>query len=622
MGIQKAILRQVARFFAVLVVVVMVVPAFTVFINPPDTGVASAANGRVLIETEMQVGGLGSVQGGGYVTWKFYDSAATELRKLLLDKYDGAVNKWSGKNEIQRDGKLQDWEISYWIGNEGDVEMNMKKVLPNWYFWGVKGGPTPGGFQPRHNKDNPISSEDCVGLIDAAATDTGPASIYWLFDMPAEVESPKKFNMQDQSLLWAAYHPLDRNIGDDYYNKSLSGIYDVRFKHTHYMLGLQSIYDPNMGSGSLLAVRTPIAEILWYDYAGKMPAKGSNSINPSLKNTATFSNFAFLENPAILFVFVFILTEIVLWIINKLFERYREKAQEKTDNRKLWKRKLTLHLLIYIFFILLWVFYFFPGMGFLFLGGLFIWVYGITISVFCILLTKFYYDKRLDSIKEEIRIPPPPVYIPPQPAPQPQPIHVHVMLGQQQPGSGQTQVMVSTQQPQGQQPVGQQPGQNVPLQQPALPQQGPPQQGSGQSQMQAGSPAAGGAPRTGASVAGASAPPGQAGAPSQSGSQGMSPPVPGQAPGGQPAATPPQPARTPASTPQQQPYRTPPTPQPQPQALQPAPSPPAAPRKQPETGDPLEYEPARPPGVKSQKKPLPPQQPARQKDDEPPPPED
>lgn len=414
---------RVAFFFVLMVVFIapLTAPLSNLFQTQDEfqNGTALASSDKIVIETEVQVSGLGKMQGGGYITWKFSGSAATELRTLILNRYDGIVKPGSNPPESRRDDTLQDYEVDAFIGNGKDVEKTLQSGLAEWNYWGVK---RTGGFQPAYSKQTPITPEDCAGLIGTGRTSNENIIIYWIFDITSTMEEEEvNFRMHDQKLLWAIYKPLELNHGDDHYNNSIAK-YSVTFKHTEYILGLQSIYNPDIADGTMWAVRTPIAELVWYEY----PAK-----KPESSGTGTFSMFNFIENGAILFVFIFILSEITFWIIDRIYQKYREKAMEKTDDRVLWKKKFIVHLAFYLMFIFLWVFYFFPGLGFIFIGGLFLWFYGITISVVSCVISKIYYDRRLEKIPVKRYTPPqiPQPVIQPAPVQQtPTPIHLHVTV--------------------------------------------------------------------------------------------------------------------------------------------------------------------------------------------------
>lgn len=388
--------------------------------QPGGTTTAGAASGKIHIETEIQMQGLDRSEGGGYVTWKIFGPAATELRSLIISKYDGIYRP--GTSQALRDGTIQDYEADAFIGNEGDVEQALKVfVRGGWEFWGVKEG---GGYRPLHDENKPISPEDCEGIIGATASSTDDIMVSWYFDLNKQIQGNYEFYLKDQFFLYGLYQPFHVSAATDYANLSIRN-YDVHFFHTQYQIGLQDLHDVDTGGGTMYCIRTPLGEIIKWDFEAS---------NPRPTNRAAFSTYYPLENPTFLFVFLFVLTEVTLYIVNRIYLKYRERAIEKTTERKYWKRALGIHAIVYLMFILFWVFYFFPGLGFVFIGGIFIWIWGIVSMIVSIAAVKVGYDKRLAKIKEEPVIPPPqPRHFPPPeprpaPPPQQQPVVVNVMV--------------------------------------------------------------------------------------------------------------------------------------------------------------------------------------------------
>jgi hypothetical protein len=191
---------------------------------------------------------------------------------------------------------------------------------------------------------------------------------------------------------------------------------ELRTGHVDYIVGVASFSNPNVNERYPHIIRLLGGEVLIYS------ANYRSSSIPA--DQLTYDSFNAIENPAILFIIMFICVWFMVSLPNRFYSDYKLSHEPKTRYQA--DKILWLHWMGRIFIILTLLFYFFPtmfaGIGLnVFIGGGAMIVISIVFLVTISLTSKFLYDRKISQIPisekpveaapeaAALPVPPPPV---------------------------------------------------------------------------------------------------------------------------------------------------------------------------------------------------------------------
>ncbi len=374
--------------------------------------------GYTQCDTSLQMLPISRDIGGGTVHWRITGEEAQTLRWLILDRLDNATIQGTLPNQTERGrqiGVIDDYEVNAFVGYansflqyyiEGQQIMQVNES---------KTGDKPNPFEPLgteryrdgaaiyyegvHITHSALSNSnihgDTDGLIGRTLASTDTIDIYMTIKMDFG-QKAAEIVLSDPVLLRAPFEALAKyqyNISSGEYELVDNVEYRGNGVLNHYTIniGFESYSYPNVQKGSIWMLRTPAGEVVSYSIeiqSGQAP-----------EETIMHSNFDILENPQILFVIVVIFgylsvafpTHFYLTYRNAYPKRYRMEAQKIRWLQ--WTGR--------IFLILLLIFYFIPIIGPIYFSGPIMIGMGIIFVIISAALSKFTYEKAIESIPKE-----------------------------------------------------------------------------------------------------------------------------------------------------------------------------------------------------------------------------
>jgi hypothetical protein len=348
-------------------------------------GVEAQAENRVLIRTDYEMLGFGSLHGGGHLTYELYGQAAGDLRRAVLATYDGSI---SGVNNSLIDP--EELKMNEQTGYIAAIET----LLANTQFFA---GST-NRFEPLHEGQGELVTADAQGFVEVqniVSDDSTPVRIYLYFDATSDYTGD--FTLLGPEFIRGLFNPV---IGTNLIHMAQ---YQFQYKHTDYRISMSSIYSPDLSEGSMFLARTPAGEVttfnVYFSYDG---------VNIPTTEVASYSPFHFLENPQVLFIMVFICCYLISYVPTKMYVNYKYAYPRKFRHRA--KKVLWLHIGNKLLILLLLLFYFFPTMfAFIsrnfFINGIAMWILSIILTVGIGAGAKIIYDKKTAEIPQEYAVP-------------------------------------------------------------------------------------------------------------------------------------------------------------------------------------------------------------------------
>ena len=375
--------RSSALVLAIAMAVILSVP----FV--PMNAEAQMATDMVTITTDYELLGFSDLHGGGHLTYELTGQAAGDLRRAVLDRYDGLITGTANGRIDPAELKMNEQ-----TGYIADVESSLATTS----FFSA----TTNRYEPLHEGQGEDITADAQGFYEVTnigADDSTPIRIYLYFDATRMSMTELNFALLSRDLVSALYSPFTNSSSGAITSSDIRvNDYTFRYKHTDYRICVGSLSGQSLTTegGTMHVVRTPAGEISTYTV--------TFDYNDRIMDEADYHPFSFLESPQVLFVLVFICTYLISTMPTRMYANYKYAYPRRFRHKAL---KITwLHITSKLTILLLILFYFFPTLfAFIspsfFMSGLFIWLMGIGLAVTFSVLAKVLYDKLANNIPED-----------------------------------------------------------------------------------------------------------------------------------------------------------------------------------------------------------------------------
>jgi hypothetical protein len=363
----------------------------TIFCMPiiPYNAEAQTSQDMVIIKTDYQMLGVTELNGGGHLTYELRGQAAGDLRRAVLDTYDGM---FAGTTPGLIDSReLRFDSQSGYIGRmESYLETRSLEFFAGYTI----------SFAPLHKmEDISVDATGFTTVTDIANDNFTPIRIFLYFNSGSYNIPSYDFPLMTSAFIDALYDPSILNQSSLNLND-----YTFSYKHTDYRVSAGSFQSLDLDTGKIQIVRTPAGEIVSYSATFQY-----NELPEVLLDTASFKSFDFFENPQMLFALVFICGFVMSTMPTRMYASYKFAYPRKFRHKAL--KIKWLHISSKLMIIVLILIYFFPTMfGFIspkiFLGGIVTWILCIAFAVTFAVLAKVLYDRKIEALaKEQLETP-------------------------------------------------------------------------------------------------------------------------------------------------------------------------------------------------------------------------
>lgn len=244
-------------------------------------------NGDMRIDIKMVASGLNSVDGSGSFKMTYTGDSATSLRAHIIASYDD--------NE---DGLLDPGEASAFLAALSDS-------LVGGLVWGIAIDSTT-DFD---NASDNFVRDHMDGVVYTEINSTMDVSLWMDFEASGGGSS---------KLMQLSRSPVDTfseavMVVTGYHHGGT-----MTLKSRLIMVGVGSFTNPDLVSGKISELRTPMGTVVWYSYHGGMLLDGE-----PVDETLTFERFSILENQQIAFVVLLIGIVMIIRQPMKRFAKYK-----------------------------------------------------------------------------------------------------------------------------------------------------------------------------------------------------------------------------------------------------------------------------------------------------------
>ena len=246
-----------------------------------------AEHGDMRVDVEMTSSGLNSVDGSGSFVLTYSGPAAVSLRENLMAEFN------------QNDDMLLD------PGEAGVFLMALADALKGELVWGlaidgVTDFDNASDNMVRDHLDGVVytdvnSSSDVVVSMDFDASGGGSSKLMQLSRFPVATFSDAMASVTGYS------HEGSMTI-----------------KSRLIMVGVGSFTNPDLLSGKISELRTPLGTVVWYSYHGSILVDGE-----IVDETLTYERFSIVENQQIAFVVVLVGIVMIIRQPMKRFQKYK-----------------------------------------------------------------------------------------------------------------------------------------------------------------------------------------------------------------------------------------------------------------------------------------------------------
>jgi hypothetical protein len=276
----------------------------------------------LLIDSEMSITSLDTLEGSGKVSITLYGTAATELRGQLISKYD-----LPPQNQVLDTAEARQFLVDFCNGVVGRT------------YWGITVKDT--------TNFSAVSESYIVGHTSGLAGTTISAEEPLQFS--TSIEGSGTGSSKIVQIAQGAYDtfiiPLETSA-DYVFNHTV----EVRAKITTN--GIGTFTKPSLNDGKVSALRLPWGVIEWYSYNGEGNVMGASA------DTMTYETLSLLDSQLISFLVLFFGCFFILRTPARRFDKYEKLHPRKF--RKYAKPLTSVRLSAYILTAVLAILYFAP----------------------------------------------------------------------------------------------------------------------------------------------------------------------------------------------------------------------------------------------------------------------
>ena len=244
-------------------------------------------HGDMRVDVEMVSSGVNSVDGSGSFRLMYSGDAAISLREHVLAAFN------------TNDDDLLD------PGEADGFLLALSDVLMGKLVWGL----AIDGITDFDNASDNMVRDHLIGVVYTDVNSTSDVVISMDFDASGGGSS---------KLMQLSRFPVDtfsESVG------SVTGYFHegtMTVKGRLVMVGIGSFTNPDLVSGKVSELRTPLGTVVWYSYHGDMLVDGE-----PVDETLTYERFSILENQQIGFVVVLIGMVLIIRQPMKRFQKYK-----------------------------------------------------------------------------------------------------------------------------------------------------------------------------------------------------------------------------------------------------------------------------------------------------------
>jgi Zn finger protein HypA/HybF involved in hydrogenase expression len=244
-------------------------------------------HGDMRIDVEMVSSGVNSVDGSGSFRLTYSGEAATFLREGILTAFN------TNDDDLLDPGEAEGFLVA------------LSDVLMGKLVWGL----AIDGITDFGNASDNMVRDHLSGVVYTEVNSTSAVVVSMDFDASGGGSS---------KLMQLSRFPVDTfsdAVGSviGYYHEGTMTV-----KSRLIMVGIGSFTNPDMVSGKVSELRTPLGTVVWYSYHGDMLVDGE-----LVDETLTYKRFSILENQQIAFVVVLIGMVLIIRQPMKRFRKYK-----------------------------------------------------------------------------------------------------------------------------------------------------------------------------------------------------------------------------------------------------------------------------------------------------------
>jgi hypothetical protein len=322
----------------------------------------------LLIDVDMVLSGLASIEGNGDLLMRYEGPAAADLRQAIESTYSEVPNTQLSVDEVR------------------EFLIAFTDALTRKAFWGVS---ISSSTEFRNSSDERVR-DYTMGLVNSNISSSSPCSINVEFDGTAD-ESSKLIQLS-QGPIYSFSGAVRETTGYDFAG-------DVSLSTFVTSFGFAGFTGPNLTAGHIEELRTPVGNLVWYSVQTHV----SDSVEPA-DETLTYEQFSIYENQQIAFVLLFISVIVILRLPAKRFEKY--KMQHHRKFRRSAKPIIYVRVSAWALAALVTVLYFLPfvltsGSGEFLMYGMYLYFVIPAAVVGEYFFSKVMYDRAALKIPEE-----------------------------------------------------------------------------------------------------------------------------------------------------------------------------------------------------------------------------
>ena len=349
----------------------LVLSAFVILISSLfSTSPLAAAQGtgpEMIIDVDMTVSGLSSLDCSGHVTLTIAGQAAQELRYHIASSFDSDANQYLDVTEAKR------------------FMNGVSQAVVGRIYWGM----------------SITSSTNFSSLLDARVADQTSGVINTVLDSLVDLTFSFDFegsaSSEDRAIepAQSAYDTFVQSLssGTGYL---FNGTLIVHHKTTYF--GLGSYTQPDLSDGKLSSIRTPAGTIVRYSL------EADTGLGTDFNDTLRYQDFSIMENQQISFVVLLVGCYMVFRIPGRQFDKFEKLHPRKF--RKFAKPLISVRLASILWIALLCVLYLFPfAFSWISVNAMFYAAYLFFLAPLAVVgeyyFGKFMYDRATLKIPDE-----------------------------------------------------------------------------------------------------------------------------------------------------------------------------------------------------------------------------